>query len=256
MTGVNFGWSTVHPQSPFSPSATRTSELPRRGSKKAMPTSTQQNAAVTTNRRNSSAAAGCQVDSQPGEVRSGKRGGAYSWGSYTTKPYLLLNYRGTLDNVFTLAHEMGHSMQTHFSNLNQPYIYSDYATFVAEVASTVNEAILIEKMMAETRDPDERVFLLNHYLEQIEKLAHSKRKYAEEVNRNLADGIYALALDPQDYPTLSNMGVLHKKTRDYGTAAVWIRCHFERNRHELVTSTYATGKKYSSITPASRTLPP
>ena len=97
----------------------------------------------------------------------GKRSGAYSWGSYDTKPYLLMNYRGTLDNVFTLAHEMGHSMQTWFSNREQPYVYSDYSTFVAEVASTANEAILIEKMLSETSDSKERLMLLNHYLEQI-----------------------------------------------------------------------------------------
>ena len=97
----------------------------------------------------------------------GKRGGAYSWGSFDTQPYLLMNFRGSLDNVFTLAHEMGHSMQTYFSNANQPYVYADYATFVAEVASTANEAILIEKMMADTSDPEERLKLLNHYLEQI-----------------------------------------------------------------------------------------
>jgi oligoendopeptidase F len=97
----------------------------------------------------------------------GKRAGAYSWGGYATKPYLLMNYRGTLDNVFTLAHEMGHSMHSHFTRASQPFVYGDYATFVAEVASTVNEAIMIEKMLAETTDSRERLFLLNHYLEQI-----------------------------------------------------------------------------------------
>jgi len=97
----------------------------------------------------------------------GKRSGAYSWGTYDTKPYLLLNYNGTLDNVFTLAHEMGHSMQSWFSNHNQPYIYADYPIFTAEVASTANEALLIEKLLAKTTDVKERRFLLNHYLEQI-----------------------------------------------------------------------------------------
>jgi len=97
----------------------------------------------------------------------GKRSGAYSWGSYTTKPYLLLNYRGTLDNAFTLAHEMGHSMHSYFTRANQPHVYGDYSTFVAEVASTTNEALLIEKMLERSTDPKERLFLLNHYLEQI-----------------------------------------------------------------------------------------
>jgi oligoendopeptidase F len=97
----------------------------------------------------------------------GKRSGAYSWGGYSTMPYLLLNYNGTLESVFTLAHEMGHSMHSYFSWANQPFVYGDYSIFVAEVASTANEAILIEKMLAETREKAERAFLINHYLEQI-----------------------------------------------------------------------------------------
>ncbi len=97
----------------------------------------------------------------------GKRSGAYSWGGYSTKPYLLLNYNGTLDNVFTLAHEMGHSMHSYFTRHNQPFIYGDYSTFVAEVASTTNEALMIDKMLAETKDHEKRLVLLNHYLEQI-----------------------------------------------------------------------------------------
>ncbi len=98
---------------------------------------------------------------------AGKRGGAYSWGSYATKPYLLLNFTGTLEDVFTLAHEMGHSMHSYFTRRNQPYIYGDYAIFVAEVASTTNEALMIERMLDKTDDRDVRMALLNHYLEQI-----------------------------------------------------------------------------------------
>jgi oligoendopeptidase F len=97
----------------------------------------------------------------------GKRGGAYSWGSYSTKPYLLLNYNGTLNDAFTLGHEMGHSMHSYFARKNQPYIYGGYSLFVAEVASTTNEALIIEKMLKETTDHAERIALLNHYLEQI-----------------------------------------------------------------------------------------
>jgi oligoendopeptidase F len=98
---------------------------------------------------------------------AGKRSGAYSWGDYDTKPYLLLNYNGTLEDVFTLAHEMGHSMHSYLTRHNQPYVYGDYATFVAEVASTTNEALLIHKMLGETTDHQKRLVLLNHYLEQI-----------------------------------------------------------------------------------------
>ncbi len=97
----------------------------------------------------------------------GKRSGAYSWGAYATKPYLLLNYNGTLDAVFTLAHEMGHSMHSYYTRHNQPFVYGDYTTFVAEVASTTNEALMIDRMLAGTTDRAERLVLLNHYLEQI-----------------------------------------------------------------------------------------
>jgi oligoendopeptidase F len=97
----------------------------------------------------------------------GKRGGAYSWGAYATKPYLLLNYTGSLEDVFTLAHEMGHSMHSYFTRKNQPFVYGDYSIFVAEVASTTNEALMIDKMLADTDDRTVRMALLNHYLEQI-----------------------------------------------------------------------------------------
>jgi oligoendopeptidase F len=109
----------------------------------------------------------------------GKRGGAYSWGSYGTKPYLLMNYNGTLDAVFTFAHEMGHSMHSYFSWANQPFAYGDYSIFVAEVASTTNEALLIEKMLAETTDHQQRLILLNHYLEQIRGTFFTQVMFAE-----------------------------------------------------------------------------
>ena len=74
----------------------------------------------------------------------GKRTGAFSWGAYGTHPYVFLNFSGTLDDVFTIIHEMGHAMHTYYSNTNQPYIYAGYKIFVAEVASTCNEALLYE----------------------------------------------------------------------------------------------------------------
>src|SRR5699024_8131409 len=95
----------------------------------------------------------------------GKRSGAYSSGSYDSKPFILLNYKNTLDNVFTVAHEMGHSMHSYFTRSNQPYIYGDYSIFVAEVASTANEALLLDYMLENTEDKNERLYLLNHYLE-------------------------------------------------------------------------------------------
>ena len=82
----------------------------------------------------------------------GKRSGAYSWGAYGTHPYVLLNYSGNLNSVFTLAHEMGHAIHSYYSDHNQPYIYAGYRIFVAEVASTCNEALLIHYLIEHARD--------------------------------------------------------------------------------------------------------
>ena len=97
----------------------------------------------------------------------GKTSGAYSWGAYLTHPYVLLNYQGTVNDVFTLAHEMGHALHTFYTHENQPYIYSSYKIFVAEVASTVNETLLMKYLLSCTDDRKERAYLLNHYLEEF-----------------------------------------------------------------------------------------
>ena len=97
----------------------------------------------------------------------GKRSGAYSAPVYGTHPYMLLNYTDTLDDVFTLAHEMGHSMHTILSHEAQPFIYSDYTIFVAEVPSTLSEALLLEYMLARSTDPAERIVLLQHAIDNI-----------------------------------------------------------------------------------------
>lgn len=95
----------------------------------------------------------------------GKRGGAYSGGCYDSNPYILLNFSGTLDSVSTLAHEMGHTIHSWRSRRHQPPQYADYTLFVAEVASTVNENLLIEQLLANENDPQTRLYLLNQYLE-------------------------------------------------------------------------------------------
>lgn len=97
----------------------------------------------------------------------GKGSGAYQWGSYTSHPYILLNFSGGLDDVFTMAHEMGHAMQTFYVNQKEPYIYEGYSLFVAEVASTCNEALIMKYMLDRTTDKKERMYLLNHYIRQI-----------------------------------------------------------------------------------------
>jgi len=91
----------------------------------------------------------------------GKQGGAYSWGSYDSHPYLFLNWGGTLEDVFTLVHEMGHSIHTYLSNTNNPYHDSDYSLFVAEVASVASESLFFEWLLDQTKDPQERLALLN-----------------------------------------------------------------------------------------------
>lgn len=109
----------------------------------------------------------------------GKRSGAYSAGFYGAHPYVLLNYNSTLDNMFTLAHEMGHAMHSWYSNENQPSVYSQYRIFVAEVASTCNEILLMEHLLANTTDKKERAYLLNHYLDSFKGTVYRQAMFAE-----------------------------------------------------------------------------
>lgn len=109
----------------------------------------------------------------------GKRSGAYSAGAYGTHPYVLLNHSDTLDAMFTLAHEMGHAMHSYYSNSTQPYIYSQYKIFVAEVASTCNEVLLTEYLLKNTTDQKERAYLLNHYLDSFKGTVYRQTMFAE-----------------------------------------------------------------------------
>lgn len=108
-----------------------------------------------------------------------KRSGAYSWGAYGTHPYVLLNYNGTLDNVFTLAHEMGHAIHSYCSDKTQPYIYAGYKIFVAEVASTCNEALLINHMLKTTEDKMQKAYLINHFLDTFRTTLYRQTMFAE-----------------------------------------------------------------------------
>ncbi len=94
----------------------------------------------------------------------GKATGAYSWGTFTSHPYMLMNYNGTMDHMFTLAHELGHSMHTYYTNKTQPYATADYALFVAEVASTFNENLLLDYLMKTTDDKQEKLVLLDQWI--------------------------------------------------------------------------------------------
>lgn len=109
----------------------------------------------------------------------GKRVGAYSWGCYDCHPYVLLNWQGTINDVFTLAHELGHAMHSYYSNKSQPVQYANYKIFVAEVASTVNENLLMEYMLKNSKDDTERAFLLNHYLEEFRTTVYRQTMFAE-----------------------------------------------------------------------------
>lgn len=109
----------------------------------------------------------------------GKRSGAYSWGAYGTHPYVLLNYQGTLDDVFTLAHEMGHALHSYYSDTNQPCINAGYKIFVAEVASTCNESLLIHYLLEKTEDKETKAYLINHFLEQFKGTLYRQTMFAE-----------------------------------------------------------------------------
>ena len=109
----------------------------------------------------------------------GKQGGAYSWGSYDSKSYILMSYKDDLNSLFTLIHEMGHSMHSFYSKNNQPYLYSGYKIFVAEVASTLNELLLINYLLKNAESKEERVYLLNYYLEQFRTTVYRQTMFAE-----------------------------------------------------------------------------
>lgn len=133
----------------------------------------------------------------------GKRTGAYSWGAYGTHPYVLLNHQNDLNSVFTLAHEMGHALHTYYSDANQPYIYAGYKIFVAEVASTCNEALLVNYLIKNSKSENEKKYLINYFLEQFrttffrqtmfaefEKITHEKCAAGQMLTADVLCGIY------------------------------------------------------------------
>jgi oligoendopeptidase F len=138
----------------------------------------------------------------------GKRSGAYSAPVYGVHPYMLMNWADTLDDVFTLAHEMGHSMHTMLSHERQPFVYADYTIFVAEVPSTLSEALLLEHLLARATDRDERIVLLQHAIDNItstfytqvmfadfELAAHAKVERDEPVTADVLNALYKECFD-------------------------------------------------------------
>lgn len=119
----------------------------------------------------------------------GKRSGAYSWSVYGTHPYVLLNYQPNLNNVFTIAHEMGHALHSYYSNANQSYTNAGYKIFVAEVASTCNESLLIHHLIKNSTGREEKAFMLNYFLEQFRTTLFRQTMFAEfeEIVHRMAD---------------------------------------------------------------------
>ncbi len=109
----------------------------------------------------------------------GKTSGAYSFGSYSSKPYVLLNYTDTLKDVFTIVHEMGHSMHSWYTRNTQPFTYGDHSIFTAEVASTVNESLLIQYLINKEQDPEMKKYLINHYIEDFRTTLFRQTMFAE-----------------------------------------------------------------------------
>lgn len=134
----------------------------------------------------------------------GKRGGAYSWGTYTSKPYFSMNFEGTLQNALTLAHEYGHSLHKWFTNTSQPYTYSGYSLFIAEVASMTNEALVLQRLLDEAKSPEEKLPLLQEYLDRFrgaffrqasfadfEMRAHEMVEAGQPLTRDAVNQLYA-----------------------------------------------------------------
>ena len=109
----------------------------------------------------------------------GKTSGAYSFGSYSSMPYILLNYTNTIKDVFTIVHEMGHSMHSYYTRKTQPYTYGDHSIFTAEVASTVNESLLIQHLLKTEKDPEMRKYLINFYIEEFRTTLFRQTMFAE-----------------------------------------------------------------------------
>lgn len=183
----------------------------------------------------------------------GKCSGAYSAGA-RVHPYVLLNFKGTLDSVFTLAHEMGHAIHSYLSNKTQPVVYSDYVIFVAEVASTCNEALLMEYMLSVTTDKNQRAYLINYFLEQFRGTLYRQTMFAEfelMINRHAENG-ETLTADYlcDEYYKLNELYFGDNITIDKQIALEWSRIpHFYYNFYVFQ---YATG--YSAAIALSRKI--
>jgi len=183
----------------------------------------------------------------------GKRSGAYSAGA-SVHPFVLMNYSGTLDSQFTLAHEMGHAIHSYLSNKHQNPIDADYVIFVAEVASTCNEALLMEHLLSQTTDKKERAYLINHFLDQFKGTIFRQTMFAEfelNIGRLVAEG-QTLTADVlcAEYKRLNELYYGPDMVVDDRIAMEWARIpHFYYNYYVFQ---YATG--YSAAIALSRRI--
>lgn len=173
----------------------------------------------------------------------GKRSGAYSWGAYGTHPFVLLNFQNTLNNTFTLAHEMGHAIHSYYSDKTQPITYAGYRIFVAEVASTCNEALLMAHLIANSKDKKEKAYLINYHLEQFRGTLYRQTMFAEfeMLTHQMAEEGKALTADTlcSLYYDLNKKYYGEHVIADEDIALEWARIpHFYRS---FYVYQYATG---------------
>jgi oligoendopeptidase F len=173
----------------------------------------------------------------------GKRSGAYSSGGYLTQPFVLLNYSGTLNDIFTLAHELGHSMHSYYTRKNQPYVYGDYSIFLAEIASTLNEGLLTHYLLKHADTREKRIALINEYLDKFARTFYRQVIFAEfelETHRWVENGqpVTADRLD-ELFGQLYQLYHGPDLVLDRETKAMWSRVpHFYYNYYVFQ---YATG---------------
>ena len=184
----------------------------------------------------------------------GKRSGAYSSGSSEPHPYVLLNHKDNLDSMFTLAHEMGHALHSWYSGHNQPHAYRHYVIFVAEVASTCNEALLMQYLLNKTTDKKERAYLINHYLDKFKGTLFRQTQFAEfelRMNQLCAEGQPLTAdLLSREYRAINEKYYGPDMECDDLIALEWARIpHFYYNYYVYQ---YATG--YSAAIALSRRI--
>ncbi|MFL8887040.1 oligoendopeptidase F [Helcococcus kunzii] len=183
------------------------------------------------------------------EPREGKRGGAYSSGSYDTKPFILLNFDGTLNNVFTLAHEMGHSLHSFYDRSSNEYMHSGYTIFVAEVASTFNEALLLKLLMDRAESEEELMYLTDFYINNYKSTVFRQTMFAEferTVHELIESGQVLTKEDfSKIYYELNEKYFGDAMVSDKEIAYEWMRIpHFYTN---FYVYKYATGFSASSI---------